>query len=166
MKPTHSQLVQAAAKWLESRRNSVIVTELATHGEEPDAIGWRGRRSTLIECKTTASDFRADAKKLFRKRAEMGMGQQRFYMAPPGVIKLTDLPRGWGLLEYNLDINRVQVRRPSSLFRACNSRHELEILLSVIKRTGLTCQSGINIKTYTYKPAVRNRAAVGVAREE
>lgn len=74
---TPKKLAQAAAKWLETRRNSVIVTELATHGEEPDAIGWRGRHSTLIECKTTAADVRADAKKLILKRAENGSGQQR-----------------------------------------------------------------------------------------
>ena len=39
--------------------NSVVVTGLATKDGQPDAIGWRDRPSTLIECKATASDFLA-----------------------------------------------------------------------------------------------------------
>lgn len=162
MPHTHSELVKHAARWLQTRRNSVVITELATHDEEPDAIGWRGWHSTLIECKASVADFRADRRKLFRQHAERGVGQQRFYCTPPGLIAIEDLPQGWGLLECQSD-GRMRVRRKSSLFRKCNSRHEVEILLSALKRTGQTCQSGISIRPYTFE--TKNRATLGVEKQ-
>jgi len=37
--PTHDDLVGIASKWLQ-RRHSVVVTQMATDGEEPEE--WRG----------------------------------------------------------------------------------------------------------------------------
>ena len=159
---THDELVRAAAKYLE-RRHSVVVTQMATHGEEPDALGWRGWHSTLIECKATLSDFRADLKKKFRVWSDLGIGQRRFYMTPPGLVKPRDLPQGWGLIEYHQGGRVFKVARKSSLFRKCNSRHEVEILLSALKRCGLTCQSGISIRPYQFQ--TKCRATLGVARD-
>lgn len=68
-------------------------------GEQPDAMGFRSGTSCLIECKVSRSDFLADKKKRFRKDPAMGMGDWRFMMAPKGLIKVTELPKGWGLLE-------------------------------------------------------------------
>jgi len=71
----------------------------ATHnGERPDAIGWRDGLSILVECKVSRADFLSDRNKRFRKAPELGMGDWRFFLCPPGVIAIEDLPAGWGLL--------------------------------------------------------------------
>ena len=156
---THEQLVGIASKWLQ-RRHSVVITELATNGEAPDALGWRGWHSTLVECKVSAADFRADARKYFRAVAEKGIGQRRWYMAPTGIIKVRDLPHGWGLLEVSPG-GRIKVVRKSTLFRNCNSRHEVEILLSALKRCGLSEKPGISVRQYVFQ--TKCRATLGLA---
>ena len=97
---THAELVAIAGKWLVgSRKCGAVLTELVTLGmETPDAIGFRDGTSTLIECKTSRSDFLADAKKPFRRNPWMGMGTYRFYLCPAGVITAQDLPEKWGLI--------------------------------------------------------------------
>jgi len=97
---THAELVAIAGKWLiGSRKCGAVLTELVTLGmETPDAIGFRDGTSTLIECKTSRSDFRADAKKLFRRNPWMGMGTYRFYLCRAGIITAQDLPEKWGLI--------------------------------------------------------------------
>ena len=98
---THNHLVQKAERWLRSQGCGVVFSELvaATHnGESPDAIGWReGYVSMLVECKASRSDFLRDRGKIFRINGN-GMGDWRFYLCPPGVIEVEDLPEGWGLL--------------------------------------------------------------------
>ncbi|WP_323011500.1 adenylosuccinate synthase [Castellaniella sp.] len=110
---THKDLCTLALKWLK-RPNSaggpgcaVAVSECRTGwaGEVPDAIGFRytGHAprdgSVLVEVKVSRSDFLADAKK--PHRISGGVGSWRYYMAPEGVLQLSDLPDGWGLLEVN-----------------------------------------------------------------
>jgi hypothetical protein len=97
---THDELVKVAKKWLIKARDcAIVLTETkAQSGEIPDAIGWRGQHSTLIECKTSLADFRRDLKKWFRNSGP-GIGQQRYFMAPKGIIPVGELPEGWGLLE-------------------------------------------------------------------
>jgi hypothetical protein len=68
-------------------------------GEIPDAIGFRGDTTILIECKTSRSDFFADRTKSFRQLPERGMGALRFMLAPAGMIRVDELPAGWGLIE-------------------------------------------------------------------
>jgi hypothetical protein len=100
---THTELVKIAERWLiGSRKCGAVLAELVTLGmETPDAIGFRDGTSTLIECKTSRSDFLADAKKLFRRNPWMGMGTYRFYLCPAGVITAQDLPEKWGLIWVN-----------------------------------------------------------------
>ena len=102
-KMTHCELVKIAERWLVcSRKCGAVLTELVTLGmETPDAIGFRDGTSTLIECKTSRSDFLADARKLFRRNPWMGMGTFRFYLCPVGVITVQDLPEKWGLIWVN-----------------------------------------------------------------
>lgn len=106
----HRDLVRQARKWLKvAGKCNVILTESgsSTACEIPDAIGWRSaRHSILIECKTSRADFRADAKKWFRQDG-YGMGQQRFFLAPEGVIPIDELPADWGLLEIVKDTIRT-----------------------------------------------------------
>lgn len=78
------------------------------NGEVPDAIGWAGLKSVLIECKTSRSDFHADKEKEVRKNPEEGVGLFRLYMTPKGVLQKDDLPPQWGLVE--VEEHRGQVR--------------------------------------------------------
>lgn len=95
----HSTLVETGVRWL-GRRCSVVLYEFAAAGDEnPDVIGWAsGADSILIECKLTRSDFLRDATKTVRKNPRAGMGQRRYYLCPPEVIQVKDLPPKWGLL--------------------------------------------------------------------
>jgi len=88
---THDDLVEIARNWLWNAKKGpegtgwkhvpckVVLTELVSGMEIPDAIGWHSGRSILIECKTSVSDFKADAKKLFRYAPEMARHRLRFH---------------------------------------------------------------------------------------
>jgi len=156
---SHPALVEVAAKWLR-RKCSVVITELATIGETPDAIGWQGQHSTLVECKISRADFLADAYKSFRRDSESGIGMARYFLTISGLIKETELPAKWGLLE--LTGSRVRVVRKSGYFEATNHRHEIAILLSTIRRIGQNEPKGVSIKFYTIES--KNTATLGVAR--
>lgn len=88
-------------------------------GECPDAIGFRvstpeyGGGSTVIECKTSLSDFYADMKKTHRNDNK-GMGRFRYYMCPENLISLDKIPDKWGLL-YVGKRNSVKVIRGACL---------------------------------------------------
>jgi hypothetical protein len=85
-------------RWL-TRKCSVVLYELATAADEtPDVIGWSVGTSILVECKMTRSDFLRDAKKPVRSDPRKGMGHRRYYLCPPDVIGVDDLPPKWGLL--------------------------------------------------------------------
>lgn len=107
----HAELCALGEKWLRRHGCRVVLRDpfkaAVYTGECPDVIGWRDGHSILIECKTSRSDFLADKKKGFRIDPTRGMGDCRLYLAPEGVIKLDDLPDGWGLLE--TDGKRVTV---------------------------------------------------------
>src|ERR1700694_581710 len=98
---THAQLVQKSVEWLRRYRCGVILSEQAClSGEMPDAIGWkRACHSVLVECKETRGDFLADRAKPFRLKPESGVGGERFYLTPKGLVRREELPVGWGLLE-------------------------------------------------------------------
>jgi hypothetical protein len=99
---THPQLVRLAEQWLRRHyRCGIVLSEQScASGETPDVIGWKGKcRSILIECKVSRADFLADREKPFRKNPELGMGCERLYLAPAGLICPDELPPRWGLLE-------------------------------------------------------------------
>lgn len=99
----HSKLVSLAVGWL---RNSygcgVILSEqYCATGEIPDAIGWKGFcHSVVVECKVSRADFLADGAKPFRMEPQEGLGSERLYLAPAGIIRREELPKNWGLLEF------------------------------------------------------------------
>ena len=72
----HTELVQRAFTYLQcSMGCSVVFKERSTSVSEcPDAIGFKGGFSYLIECKSSRADFLADKKKHFRKNTSEGMG--------------------------------------------------------------------------------------------
>ncbi|WP_321944049.1 hypothetical protein [Paraburkholderia tropica] len=94
----HKLLVTLGERWLKRQGFAVVASELATSGtrEEADVIGFRSNCSALVEAKASQSDFLADARKPHRGTG--GLGVYRFYLCPPGVIRVEDLPSRWGLL--------------------------------------------------------------------
>jgi len=97
-KMTHTECVEAAARYM-SKRADVVLPEFFSHNAElPDVIAFKTRYSTVIECKVSRGDFHADKKKSFRIRPEKGMGDYRYYCCPKGLIGKDELPDGWGLL--------------------------------------------------------------------
>jgi len=99
----HSKLVALAVEWLRTRYGCGIILseQYCATGEIPDAIGWKGFcRSIVVECKVSRADFLADAAKPFRLKPEEGLGAERLYLAPAGIISPEELPKNWGLLEF------------------------------------------------------------------
>jgi hypothetical protein len=133
---THAQLVDRAVRWLRSYRCDVVLSEQAcVSGEMPDAIGWKqASHSVLVECKITRADFLADREKPFRQKPERGVGSERFYLTPPALIKLEELPTGWGLLEYRR--GHIELLQPSAknLRTTVGFRYEMNLLLSSLRR--------------------------------
>ena len=101
----------------------------------PDAIGWkRACHSVLVECKISRSDFLADREKPFRQKSQLGMGCERYYLAPAGLLCPEELPNGWGLLEYQR--RQVAIAHPAAhnLRTAAGFRHEMNLLLASLRR--------------------------------
>jgi len=98
----HKRLVKIAGQWLRAFDCSVVLTEPISWAQEfPDAVGWKGGESYLVECKCSRRDFRKDFSKVVRRNTFGGVGTYRFYMCPTGLIKPEDLPPKWGLLWVN-----------------------------------------------------------------
>ncbi|MGB8063183.1 MAG: hypothetical protein WCF26_14910 [Candidatus Sulfotelmatobacter sp.] len=133
---THAQLVERAVRWVRGYRCGVVLSEQAcVSGEMPDAIGWkRACHSVLVECKVTRADFLADRAKPFRLKPEKGVGSERFYMTPPGLVKMEELPAGWGLLECRH--GRVEMLQASAknLRTTLGFRYEMNLLLASLRR--------------------------------
>jgi hypothetical protein len=133
---THAQLVEKAVRWLRGYRCGVVLSEQAcVSGEMPDAIGWkRACHSVLVECKVTRSDFVADRAKSFRVEPAQGVGCERFYLVPAGLIRGDELPLGWGLLELNR--GKIETRQPSAknLRSADGFGYEMNLLLASLRR--------------------------------
>lgn len=135
---THQQLVRLAEQWLRRQyRCGIVLSEQScAGGETPDVIGWKGKcRSVLVECKISRADFLADRDKPFRKCPERGMGCERFYLTPPGLIGVAELPKKWGLLEAKGREVRMVVR-PSRVSQRAETGFmwEMNLLLASLRR--------------------------------
>ena len=120
-------------RWL-SRRCSIVFYEFATLADEnPDVIGWAtGSGSVMIECKLTRSDFLRDAAKSVRRNARAGMGQRRYYLCPPELIQIKDLPAKWGLLW--AERGQIVVKREARGYPERNLAAEVQFLTSMLRR--------------------------------
>ena len=102
MTHSHAELVVLGEKWLKRQNCGVVFRDAfrasTTHGEQPDAIGWRHNISILVECKASRADFLADRAKTFRAEPAKGIGDWRFYLCQKDLILESELPSGWGLL--------------------------------------------------------------------
>ncbi len=135
---THQQLVRLAEQWLRGRyRCGIVLSEQScASGETPDVIGWKGScRSVVVECKISRADFFADREKPFRKDPELGMGCERLYLLPQGLIGKHELPPKWGLLEckgrqvqLTVKPSRQSQRSEQGLMR------EMNLLLASLRR--------------------------------
>lgn len=109
---SHRDLSDLALKWLKrplSKNGHGCQIAFAEprisylDGETPDAIGFRvstrryGGGSTVVECKTSRSDFLRDREKPHRADGR-GMGRFRYFLCPEGLIDVDEVPSGWGLL--------------------------------------------------------------------
>lgn len=95
---SHAECVGFAAEYMH-RHNNVVLPEFFTHNAElPDVLAFDMRNSTVVEVKVSRGDFLKDAKKSFRINPNSGMGDYRYYFCPKDLIKIEELPYGWGLL--------------------------------------------------------------------
>jgi hypothetical protein len=133
---THEKLVSRAVAWLRSYGCGVVLSEQnCASGETPDAIGWkRGCHSVIVECKISRADFLIDMEKPFRRKPESGMGCERFYLTPAGLLRAQELPAGWGLLEVRGPA--IEAIAPSSkkLRGVTGFRYEMNLLLASLRR--------------------------------
>lgn len=129
----HSTLVSIGVRWL-NRKCSVVLYESATAApENPDVIGWSPEAgSVLIECKMTRSDFLRDAEKPVRKDPAQGMGQRRYYLCPPEIIQVKDLPPKWGLLW--VEKGHVTLKREARGHAKRNLVAEVRFLSGMLRR--------------------------------
>jgi hypothetical protein len=147
MSITHAYLVEKARRYL-AKDHPIVMTEMPSYwnNESPDAIGFAGNNSTLIECKISRSDFLADKKKYFRRNPNYGMGKHRYFLAPKDLIKINELPENWGLLEIaGRGLAVIQKAQPISDYA---SDSEKCLLISAIRRIGRSTPTGIYCKAY------------------
>ncbi len=99
--PAHTELVERAGRWLGgTRRCGVVLLERGYQGceEIPDALGYKGSLTVLVEVKVNRADFLSDRHKASR-RADTVCGAERWYLTPWGMVDADELPEGWGLLQ-------------------------------------------------------------------
>ena len=161
---THAKLVGMAVAWLRRYRCGVVLSEQAcVSGEMPDAIGWKKAcHSVLVECKASRPDFLADREKPFRQKPETGVGCERYYLAPKGLIRIEDLAAGWGLLEVcGREIEKV---RPSAknLRSEIGLQCEMNLLLASLRRVEVRIepQSITDFLKWKNRMAEYNRGAL------
>ena len=113
----------------------VLSEQACANGEMPDAIGWKqASHSVLVECKITRADFLADRAKPFRSRQEKGVGSERFYLTPVSLVKVEELPAGWGLLEFRKGRIEIVQASAKNLRTAAGFRSEMNLLLASLRR--------------------------------
>lgn len=113
MELNHRKLCEIGSKFLRRAASAnghgchFALIEPASYGENPDVIGYRHGMSgfdvgtTVLEAKTSRSDFLVDKKKPHRQDPETGMGRWRYYICPTDLIKPSELPERWGLIYVN-----------------------------------------------------------------
>ena len=105
----------------------------ASAQENPDVIGWAAAAGSIVlECKLTRQDFLADSRKPVRKNSRAGMGQRRYYLCPPDVIQVKDLPAKWGLLW--VAKGQVAVQREARGHPERNLLAEIRFLSAMLRR--------------------------------
>ncbi len=130
---THDELCDRAVHWLsKTKGRGVVMKELVTYAmETPDAIGFQHHESILVECKSSRADFLSDKKKFPRMYPQYGMGNLRYYMCPPNMIKPEEIPEKWGLLWAYPTMVRVVVEADP---QTPNLKGERTFMYSIVRR--------------------------------
>jgi hypothetical protein len=161
---THTKLVAGAVAWLRRYRCGVVLSEQAcVSGEKPDAIGWKKAcHSVLVECKVTRADFLVDRAKPWRRQPEIGVGSERYYLTPRGMIGVEELPRGWGLLEICGREIETAKRSAKNLRSATGFEYEMNLLLASLRRVEVRIepQSITDFLKWKNRMAEYNRGAL------
>ena len=157
---THNDLVKKASKWLKAQGCGLIITEMSGRTQEPDAIGWYPCYSILIECKATRADFLRDKHKPWNRGIGKSMGDKRYYLAPSGIIKIEELPNGWGLLEPSG--KGLKIIRYPLWSKEKNWQSEISLLISAFRRVEGIMPNGVSARFYQYE--TKNRATVGIGK--
>ena len=135
---THQQLVRLAEQWLRRKyRCGIVLSEQScASGETPDVIAWKAKcRSVVVECKVSRADFLADREKPFRRNPELGMGCERLYLVPAGLIAADELPPRWGLLEAKGREITLSIKPArNSQRREAGLMWEMNLLLASLRR--------------------------------
>jgi hypothetical protein len=129
----------------------------------PDAIGWKqANHSVLVECKVTRADFLADRDKPFRQKPEKGVGSERFYLTAPGLLRTSELPAGWGLLELRRGGIEMLQASAKNLRSATGFRYEMNLLLASLRRVEVRIepQSITDFLKWKNRMAEYNRGAL------
>lgn len=140
---THTDLVRRAVVMARSSGYSVIFAEMATQESVyiPDVLAWQpgGRRSLLVECKASRSDFLADRKKPIHAAPEMFPGESRVYLVAEGVAKAEDVPPNWGLTVVRSKTSRLVIERlPTPLAPSVKRlQSEIHYLTKALRRLDL-----------------------------
>ena len=138
---SHRDLCFKASKYLRNKgiqpfhKSQYVICELERVGESPDAFGFGGSSTQLIEVKVSRSDFLSDKKKYWRKYPEHGIGKFRSYLCPEGMIKEKDLPKYWGLLWVDEKGRITEIVKPEA--QPCNHIQELNLIVSILRREGI-----------------------------
>lgn len=153
---THKDLVERACKWLKNTKKcGIFMTEWRGGPREtPDALGFhRGKYSIIVECKTSLTDFEADKKKYFRKKMGYGMGRERYFMTPPGLLTLDMLPEKWGLLE--VYPTKIKIAKKAEPFDKTISQlyNENKLLINALR--AVVCNTGHDCDYFKYSEAVK-----------
>lgn len=146
----HYELCCLGAKFLKSRKNAepweipnkYVAVELVTlTAENPDVWATNGYHSTLVEVKTSHSDFLADQKKWSRSKAaelsDKQLGNYRYYLCPEGVIDESEIPDKWGLLVYD---GKKIIKVRNATYQKSSTDAELLVLTSIMRREGIKPQ--------------------------
>lgn len=146
---THGALCRIACDFLKREGFKVAFDDRfrtkTQYGELPDAIGFSKWTSCLIEVKCSRADLLADRKKRFRITPEKGMGNWRFFLSEPGIVEISDLPEGWGLLHvidgqvkniHGWKGNTMWLQREKKPFKA-NKEAENAFLCAALRRVAV-----------------------------
>lgn len=81
--------------------------------ERPDIFAFNGYVTLCIEVKTNYNDFKNDMNKVCRSdNYKNKIGMFKCYLAPKGIIPLSEVPKGWGLLEWDKCHDTIEVVIP------------------------------------------------------
>lgn len=136
--PDHEYLRRCAVRWLTgSKKCTVVLSELHTAAMEiPDAVGWNGTVSRLVECKISRNDLWANQNKP-HVRADRGIGRYRYILVHANLISLADFNAltyyaGYGLLHLSASAGIKVMREPD--LRETDRESEVLMLLSALRR--------------------------------